>query len=165
MIWNSYQNMKIKLLTPTAKVPTRAYNSNGYDLYADEDVFIQVGETRMISTGISIELPNLITMKQAQVFKIEDRSSLAAKGLRTGAGVVDFDYRGEIKIVMHNFSNTSAAYSGPFPDWQRKGFQIKKGDKIAQGLIYYTILPEIELVGELSETERNSSGFGSSGAV
>lgn len=154
--------MKVKLLNENAKLPTRAdLGSNGYDLYASEDVFIPVGETVAIPTGISIELDWEYFAAGMPVFKIEDRSSMALKGLRTGGGVVDFSYRGEVKIVMHNLNNESACRSVIYGG--TSGYQIKKGDKVAQGLLYYTLNSKVEQIDGLSESERGDGGFGSSG--
>lgn len=165
--------LKVKKLHPEAKLPTRAdTGSNGYDLYAVDDVFIPVGETRVISTGISIEIEEkignkILTMEEYNdaeilpIFKIEDRSSMAAKGLRTGAGVVDFSYRGEIKVVMHNLNNDEIHRD---TDGWPKGYKIKKGDKIAQGVIYTTMVPPIKEADALSDSERGNRGFGSSGS-
>src|ERR1035437_2753504 len=96
--------MKVKLLHEKAQLPKRSSeNAAGLDLYACEDVFIPVGETRLIPLGIAIKLQGRYGV--IPYLKIEDRSGMAVKGLRTGAGVVDYDYRGEIKVVMHNLNN------------------------------------------------------------
>lgn len=151
--------VRIKRLHPDAIVPTRSESgSNGYDLYALEDVVIGIGKTAIIRTGISIEMVDDYH-KTLPVFKIEDRSSLAIKGLKTGAGVIDYSYRGEIKVVMHNIS---ASNPQPGFDYNYR-YKINKGDKIAQGLIYLTYIDPIEEVDTLTETERGESGFGSSG--
>ena len=154
--------MKVKKLHPNAKLPVRAESgSNGYDLFASEDVFVSIGETTIVPTGISIELEKTISGR-LPVFKIEDRSSMAAKGLRTGAGIVDFSYRGEIKVVIHNLWADNRTKEQIFAR-KATGYQINKGDKIAQGLIYLTSVEDVEEVRDLSETERNGNGFGSSG--
>jgi deoxyuridine 5'-triphosphate nucleotidohydrolase len=154
--------MKVKLLHPNAKLPTRAdQGSNGYDLYACEDVFIPMGETKIIPTGISIDLRDYNQSHLIPVFKIEDRSSMAIKGLRTGAGVIDYSFSGEIKVVIHNLNCQrdvlSTIYGGD------EGYKIKAGDKIAQGLIYYTFITDVIEVNDVTTTERGSSGFWSSG--
>lgn len=146
---------KIKLLDKKAKFPIKATKySSGYDLYSIENIFIPVGSTVKIRTGISIYFDN------NYVLKIEDRSSLALKGLRTGAGVIDPDYfPGEIQIVMHNLNNTSEKYKG------KSGYWIKEGDRIAQFLIYEVKNYEPILWGEndtYNKTDR-IGGFGSTG--
>ncbi len=149
----------VKKLDPSAFLPTRAHVSDaGLDLYANKDVFIPHGETLIIETGISIGLP------EGTFGKIEDRSSLAAKGLRTGAGVVDKGYEGEIKVVLHNFSNTSHWHGG----MERKGYCITKGDRIAQLVVLKCELLEVveQTSGNINNIEVNNRGqfgFGSSG--
>lgn len=153
--------MKVKKLNPEAQVPTRAEaGSNGYDLYSIEETFIPQGKTAVIDTGIAIDLtgenyaPNLIPY-----FEIKDRSGLASKGLRTGAGVVDYSYRGPIKVVIHNLNNTSMYDTKT----DKHGYLIKKGDRIAQGIIQLSMIQSPVVVDELTETERNAGGFGSTG--
>ncbi len=161
--------IKVKPLTDDAKLPSRSETgSSGYDLYASEEVFIPLGKTEIIKTGIAIEMEGVNTFPQQSViplFKIEDRSSMAAKGLRIGAGVVDYSYRGEIKVVMHNLNNTTDEMVTNINGGtvRKYGYLIRKGDKIAQGLIILTYTPEVETASVLSETERNERGFGSTG--
>lgn len=135
-------------ILPTRNNPTDA----GMDLYALEQTFIPLGSTAILKTGIAIETP------VGFVAKIEDRSGLAAKGLRTGAGVVDASYRGEIGVVLHNLTNSTGSIG------QQRGYVVNKGDRIAQILIYKVETPSIKEVKELSNTDRGSKGFGSSGA-
>lgn len=125
----------------------------GLDLYAIEDKFIELGSTAIVRTGVSVNIP------AGMVGKIEDRSSLAAKGLRTGAGVVDTGYSGEVGVVLHNVTSQHASD----PVLHRRGYQIRKGDKIAQLLVYNVETPAVEVVTSLWESERGSGGFGSSG--
>lgn len=162
--------MRVKKLHPDAKLPVRADDgSSGYDLFASEDVFVPVGGTEIIPTGIAIEMQLSHTIfttgKSIPVFKIEDRSSMAIKGLRTGAGIVDYSYRGEIKVVMHNFNADNRTKEEIRRNVSGRGYKISKGDKIAQGIIYETWLENVEEVEELNLTERNDKGFGSSGAI
>lgn len=148
------QTLKVFKLDERAILPTRAYPTDaGLDLYSLEDVFLPEGSTKVIKTGIAIHTPI------GHVLKIEDRSGLALKGLRTGAGVVDSDYSGEIGVVMHNLSNNSAA--GAYDSYDR-GYYIKKGDKIAQALLYKVETPEIEEIKELWNSNRGQNGWGSS---
>ncbi len=153
--------MKIKKLHPEAQIPTRAeVGSNGYDLYAVEEAFIPQGKTAIVDTGIAIDLsdqnfaPNLMPY-----FEIKDRSGLASKGLRTGAGVVDYSYRGPVKVVIHNLNNTSTYDTKT----DKHGYLIQKGDRIAQGIIQLSVIENMEVVDQLSETERNAGGFGHTG--
>lgn len=83
-------------------------------------------------------------------FKIESRSGLSTKGIHVGAGIVDVEYRGEIKIVIHNIS--------------KQAYEFHKGDKVAQGIVQFkprNII--IEEVPNLSDSVRGENGFGSSG--
>lgn len=153
------KQLKVKKLSETSKLPTRAHQEDvGYDLYSDEDKFIEIGSTVKIKTNIALEIP------YGHVGKIEDRSGLASRGLRTGAGVIDPNFRGNIEIVMHNFSNTESMYSKD-GQWDRAvmGYRVTAGDRVAQLLIYKVELPEIAVVKELESTSRGVKGFGDSG--
>ena len=137
--------LKVKKHTDTAKLPEQALQGDlGYDVFADEDKWIEPGSYKLISTGISV-LNN--TYKYG--FLIKDRSSIAMKGLFTHAGVIDAGYTGEIKVFFHNVSNTS--------------IKIEKGDKIAQLIPTKVINFEVEEVEELFQTKRGDNGFGSTG--
>ena len=137
--------LKVKRLTETARLPEKAHQGDlGYDVFADEDKWIEPGGFKLISTGISVHNS---TYKYG--FIIKDRSSIAMKGLFTHAGVIDAGYTGEIKVFFHNASNTS--------------IKIEKGDKIAQLVPTKVINFEIEEVDELFETKRGNNGFGSTG--
>lgn len=145
----------VKKLNPLAQIPKRqTEQSAGYDLCAcfeqeDTETEIKSGETRIIPTGISLELEqdNL-----PAALLIYARSSIATKlGLAPAncVGVVDSDYRGEIKIALHNHSQISQT--------------IKHGERIAQLIITPIITPEATEVKELSDTKRGEGGFGSTG--
>lgn len=139
-----------------AIVPTRNNLTDaGLDLYALYTVFIPYGETVLLRTGISINIP------EGFVGKIEDRSGLASQGLRTGAGVVDHGYSGEIRVVMHNlnYGNDTDVDNkiGTFGKW------FKKGDKVAQILLYKIDTTGVMEVKNLWNSERGDKGFGSSG--
>lgn len=148
------KTIQVLLRDERAIAPSRNKSTDaGLDLYSIEDKFIEIGTTAVIRTGISVNVP------EGMVGKIEDRSSLAAKGLRTGAGVIDTGYSGEVGVVLHNL--TSQLTSDPV--LHRKGYQIRKGDKIAQLLVYSVETPTVEVVGNSWESERGAGGFGSSG--
>ena len=145
--------MKIKRLNPNAKLPTQATpGSAGYDLYAcigkgeGDFLVIQPGETVLIPTGIAIQMhPNLVGLIYA-------RSGLAIKrGLRPAncVGVIDWDYRGEYIVALHN--------DGTDPEW------IYHGDRIAQLVFTTYFSEEWDEVSELDETQRGAGGFGSTG--
>ncbi len=142
--------LKIKLLSDTAKMPTRAtIGSAGYDLYADitAPLYLMQGETLLIPTGVAVALPDA-----KSVAVVCARSGLAIKHgitLANGVGIIDSDYRGEIKVGLINLGNEE--------------FVIEPGERIAQLLIMPVEIPELVVSEELSETDRGSDGFGSTG--
>ena len=141
-------NLLVRRLTQTSRVPTRgSEGAAGYDLYADEDVEIGVGDRALVSTGISVEVP------PGTYGRIAPRSGLAVKfGIQVGAGVVDRDYRGEVKVLLFNCG--------------REPFIARKGDRIAQMVLECCKTPYVNEVTEQSEltcTTRGDAGFGSTG--
>ncbi len=123
--------------------------SAGMDLSAciDEPVLIKKGEIKFIPTGIAISLPS-----NEYVAYIYARSGLACKKgitLANCVGVIDSDYRGEIKCALINLGN--------------EDFTVNFGDRIAQLLIAPVCKAEITECETLDETERGSGGFGSTG--
>ena len=141
--------MRIKLLTDTATIPTRGSEyAAGYDLYADipSDLLIFENECILIDTGISVEIP------EGYFGALFARSGLATKkGLRPAncVGVIDSDYRGEVKVALFNDSATSRT--------------IKPQERIAQLVILPYAKVELEVVDELTDTVRGEGGFGSTG--
>lgn len=134
----------LQRLTETAKLPTRATEyAAGLDLYADETITIPEYHRAWVSTGIAIAL------NPYHVGQIWPRSGLAGHGLDTSAGVVDSDYRGEVKVLLVNGSH------------ERK--TVRAGDRIAQLLIVPITRPELIEVDALPATERGANGFGSTG--
>ena len=137
--------LKVKRHTDTAKLPEQALQGDlGYDIFADEDKWIEPGGYKLVSTGISVH-----NSSYKYGFIIKDRSSVAMKGLFTHAGVIDAGYIGEIKIFFHNVNQTSV--------------KIEKGDKIAQLVPQKVISFEVYEVDELFKTSRGENGFGSTG--
>ena len=142
--------LKIKKLRDDAKIPFRATDgSAGMDLYAciDEAVEIMPHEIRVIPTGIAIELESA-----DYVAYIYARSGLAIKNGIAPAncvGVIDSDYRGEICVGLLNQTE--------------KAFTVNPEERIAQMVISPVILPTIEVVDDLSNTQRGAGGFGSTG--
>lgn len=144
--------LNFKKLSEDAILPSRSFEGDaGLDLYSTADIFIPLGSTVKIPTGIAVAVP------MGCVGKIEDRSGLGSKGLRTGAGVVDTQYRGELSVIMHNLNNKTSSHIG------QSGYQVRKGDRVAQILIYdIKLLQPIE-VQNLDTTDRNVGGFSSTG--
>lgn len=135
-------NLKVKLLNSDAKLPERKINSAGYDLYSPIDFVLKKGALLTVSLNIAIEIP------EGYFGKIEDRSSLAVRGARTLAGVIDSNYRNDISIVLKNL--------GEAP------IKIEKGERIAQLILIPCGAFEVEEIYNLSSSER-MSGFGSTG--
>jgi len=140
---------KLRVKSLGGKIPTKAHKTDeGYDLYSNENIAIRPGETVKISTGICLGLP------EGYWAKIYDRSSMAAKGLLVGGGVIDMGYRGEVLVCMTNLSN----------GLEDDTYLINKGDKIAQFVLKRHNHKDIVEVDSLDETERGEKGFGSSGS-
>ena len=144
------QTVRIKKLNDSAKIPT--YGSEfaaGADLYAclDDTCEIKPGETKLIKTGIALEVP------VGYAGLIYARSGLATKkGLAPAnkVGVVDTDYRGEIMVALHNHSNETRI--------------VEPDERIAQFVITPYLKASFDLVDELNDTTRGTGGFGSTGA-
>lgn len=142
-------NIKVKKLKPGATVPTMGSKfAAGADLYSaeDTDVVIGPGETKFIGTGLAMEIP------EGYVGLVYARSGLACKrGLAPAnkVGVVDSDYRGEIKVALHNHGKEAQT--------------VEKGERIAQMVIAPYLSVNYEEADALSETERGEGGFGSTG--
>lgn len=148
------KHLEVYIRNEKATPPSRSKATDaGLDLVSAEDIFIELGSTRVVKTGIAVKVP------EGFVGKIEDRSGLASKGLRTGAGVIDAGYNGEVGVVIHNLTSELAKD----PVLLRPGYQIRRGDRIAQLLLYKVETPEVVVVDTSWESERGSSGFGSSG--
>lgn len=144
------ENVSVKKLRDTAVIPT--YGSEyaaGADLYAciDEIVEFEPDETKMVPTGIAMEIP------AGYAGLIYARSGLATrKGLAPAnkVGVVDADYRGEIMVSLHNHSTEKQA--------------IEPNERIAQLVITPYLTAHFEEKSELSDTVRGTGGFGSTGS-
>ena len=141
--------IRVKKLSPHAILPT--YGSAGAaaaDLYAclEAPVTIAPGETVFIPTGLSVEIP------AGCAGLIYARSSMGTKrGLAPAnkVGVIDSDYRGEIKVVLLNHSGATQT--------------VAPGERIAQMIITPVLTPAYEEVEELTDTDRGTGGFGSTG--
>ena len=141
--------INIKKLTETAMLPERGSDyAAGYDLFADiqENVEILPHTTKLIGTGLAKEIP------EGYFGGIFARSGLASKeSLRPAncVGVVDADYRGEVKVALHNDSDQVRV--------------IVANQKIAQLVVVPFLSVEFDEVEALSETVRGEGGFGSTG--
>ncbi len=155
--------VKIKKLHPDAVIPRYAtLGAAGFDLVAVEDLEIFPGETKLVKTGLSVELPMGFEMQ------VRPRSGTSLKTplrVANAPGTVDCDYRGEVCVIMTNTStDTGAVFVDGQPTVALRGTQsIKKGERIAQGVISAVEHAEFEEVEELSDTVRGTGGFGSTG--
>ena len=144
------ETLKIRKVSENAVIPKRATGgSAGLDLCAciDAPITLNGGETALIPTGLAIELPS--AEYGAFVFA---RSGLAIKhgiGLLNAVGVIDSDYRGEIKVGVIN--QIGEAYT------------IEPGERVAQMVIMPVSMMPVEEVKTLGETDRGAGGFGSTG--
>lgn len=150
--------IKLKKLHPDAVIPAYATpGAAGFDLVATEDVTLNPGETKLVKTGLSVELDI------GYELQVRPRSGLSLKTLLRVAnspGTVDSDYRGEICVIMHNADAVPDIFGN---GGRRTVYNIKKGDRIAQGVICPIIQAEFEVTEILSDTERGVGGFGSTG--
>ena len=141
--------IRVKKLDPNAVLPTYgSAEAAGADLYAclSEPLIVQPGDVAWVSTGIALEVP------KGCAGLVYARSGLACKrGLAPAnkVGVVDSDYRGEVKVVLLNHSKEAQV--------------IEHGERIAQFVITPVLTPTYEEVAELDDTDRGVGGFGSTG--
>jgi dUTP pyrophosphatase len=145
-------NVKIKLL-PGGRMPTKGSQfAAAWDLRAVGDHYILGGHTLLVPCGFEMEMP-----EDCAAF-IQPRSGLALYDYITVAntpGLIDSDYRGEVKVLLRNERHCAPPFFG--------SFEIKDGDRIAQMIIKRIEPSDLVLAEELSETDRGTGGFGSSG--
>jgi len=137
--------LKFKLLNALARLPTKAEpGSAGYDIYSNQNVEIYSKSRKLVSTGLSTEF------NKDYYLRIAPRSGLSVKGIDIGAGVIDSSYRGELKVLMINNSETTMFF--------------EQGTRIAQLIMERCYEPDISIVDDLSKSER-LGGFGSTGEL
>lgn len=149
------QTIKVKLIHPAAKSPTRmTEGSAGFDLYAAEtmevpatrctaDGYADIGRA-LVPTGLQLELP------LGTVGRVGSRSGLSIRSnVEVGAGWIDSDYRGELLVELKNLSSIP--------------YRINRGDRIAQLIILPLEAAQISVVAELNNSGREAAGFGSTG--
>ncbi len=143
--------LRVKRLEVGARLPAVAHPGEdlGYDLFALEGVFLEPRQTVKVRTGIAVEARHPATGEPLGLL-VRDRSSMAARGLATTAGVIDAGYRGEILVVMTNLGDT--------------GVELKAGEKIAQMVPVRVLTGPVEVAEALEVSERAAKGFGSSGS-
>ncbi len=139
-----YRNEKLRALGINFAAPRPG--DAGYDLFSTGDCLVPPGQRALVETGLHLEIPH------GYVGLVKDRSSIASAGLHSIAGVIDSAYRGELKILLVNLGVDD--------------FHIRPGQKIAQLLVvpvYTGALKFVTSLQDLSASERESSGFGSTG--
>ncbi len=163
-------NIKFKKLSPDAITPRSNAGDVGFDVASVESLTIPARGCRKIKTGIALaDYTEQLVATQAvntpyefsqnvhttSFLKVESRSGLASKGVFTNGGIIDPQYRGEIHVILFNFTDSD--------------FVVEKGMRIAQ-LIYYVTISNNDKttvnfveVDEIGETSRGAKGFGSSG--
>lgn len=185
--------VKIKRIHPDAVLPRYAHDGDaGFDLVAVEDVIIEPGETKLVRTGLAVELP------PGYELQVRPRSGMTLKTkLRVQLGTVDSNYRGEIGVIVDNIAPLETDYEEKYEynnddeleywgmevsvqsDYRVLGIDenivetdgeysigtyiIRKGDRIAQAVINAVPRTSFVEVNKLSESERGAGGFGSSG--
>ncbi|KMT11494.1 hypothetical protein BVRB_5g108170 [Beta vulgaris subsp. vulgaris] len=142
---DSLSFFKVKKLSEKAVVPSRGSPfSAGYDLSSAVDTKVPARGKALIPTDLSIAVP------PGTYARVAPRSGLAWKhSIDVGAGVIDADYRGPVKVILFNHSDVE--------------FEVKVGDRIAQLIIEKIITPDVLEVDDLDATVRGAGGFGSTG--
>lgn len=136
--------VKIKKLNPEANLGAYAHPGDaGLDLHSLEDHILQPGERKIFMLGFALEFP------PGHVGLTRDRSSMAKAGLIVSGGVFDSGYRGEYNVQLTNLG------SAPY--------EIKKGHKIAQLVIFPIAIAELTETDTLGDSSRGTDGFGSTG--
>ena len=140
------EQMKVKSVNEYAQLPTRgSKDAAGLDLYCPFHIKVPADSQKKIPLGIAVEIP------KGHMGLLVPRSSMSKTPLRcaNSVGIVDADYRGEISIVYENVSCSD--------------YMIFRGDRIAQLIIVPVLMVGVEEVNSLSETERGTGGYGSTG--
>ena len=139
-------SLLVKKLAQDALIPKKQTDgSAGYDLFSYNDYELRPSPSRVL-----IETKIAITVPKGTYGRIAPRSGLSCKHIHVGAGVIDRDYTGEVKVLLYNLNDTS--------------YNIKKGDRIAQLILEKIETCQVEEVEELSSSDRGAGGFGSTGS-
>ncbi|EME44128.1 hypothetical protein DOTSEDRAFT_115886, partial [Dothistroma septosporum NZE10] len=137
--------LQIKRHSEAAKLPTRGSEyAAGYDLYASKEATVPARGKVLVDTDISIAVP------AGTYGRVAPRSGLASKfSIDVGAGVIDADYRGPVKVLLFNLSDND--------------FKVEVGERVAQLIVERIYTPQVLEVRELETTVRGAGGFGSTG--
>lgn len=139
--------IKVKRLSDEVNLPKyQTKGSVGFDLESRDELTIESGASALVSTGLAFELPC------GYELQVRPRSGLALKHSITvlnTPGTIDSDYRGELKVILINHG--------------KNDFKISIGDRVAQAIVNRVEIAELIEVEKLSQTDRDSGGFGSTG--
>lgn len=144
-----HRTFKVKLLTPTARLPSRGTeHAAGLDLHYDDPLGLPVvfrpGERKLVSTGVAFTVP-------AETYgRIAPRSGMSVRGFDVGAGVIDCDYTGEVRVLLSLHASAQEQ-------------ALQPGDRIAQLILEQCLMAQPVEVAELAATERGEGGYGSTG--
>lgn len=148
MSTDSPRELRVVRLDPAATLPTWAYEHDaGLDLYALHDATLAPGGRASVGTGVAVEIP------PGHAGLVLPRSGLAARhgiALVNAPGLIDAGYRGEIRVLLLNTD-------------REQSFSLAAGDRIAQLVLIAVVTPAVVEVQSLSDSERGTGGFGSSG--
>ncbi len=146
-----FEAIQIHLMHKHSKVPTKGSSqAAGYDLYASQSLVLFPNETGVVGCGFQMRMP------EDMCAMVCSRSGLAAKKgifVSNAPGILDADYRGEIKVILHNLS--------------RSPFSVKPADRIAQMVFHKVERTSLNLVDTFvsSDTDRGTGGLGSTGGT
>jgi dUTP pyrophosphatase len=136
--------IRVQVLHPNARKPKLGSElAAGYDVYSSEEVTLAPNEVVAVPLGFAAQLPVYVHAR------IESRSSMALRGLVVAAGVIDADYRGEWKAIIHNSTADSVT--------------LAAGERVAQVVLRPTLHRSWEPADALEDTARGAGGFGSTG--
>lgn len=142
--------VKYRKVSEDARAPEKAHERGdaGFDLCAAEDATLWPGDTKLVGTGVAVAIP------EGFVGLLFARSGLAMRGLAlaNGVGVIDPNYRGEIKAALHNHNHTGTEL-----------MRVRAGDRVCQLVIVPVASALMFEYETLDETERGERGFGSTG--
>ena len=136
--------LKIKLLSEDLRPQFGTEGAAGMDLRIDRDVVLHKGQVEVVGTGIKVAIPEGFFML------ILPRSSTKVRLFNT-AGVIDSDYRGEIKLKLQGLSDEPVL--------------LNRGDRVVQAILLPVVSTKTIFVNELDETNRGENGFGSTGTA
>lgn len=184
---NKNVDVRIKKLRNDAVIPKYTRDGDaGFDLVAVEDVIIEPGETKLVKTGVAMAIP------EGYELQVRPRSGVSLKTklrISNSPGTIDSNYRGEIGVIIDNLFETSqghdtddngvtefypikgetydieneAATDISFNLYTHGSYIIRKGERIAQGVLKQVPIANFQVVDELDDTVRGTDGYGSSG--